>query len=249
MYELILQSKKPNAEKFKKWTFKVISQIRKGEIKVKDSDYKTPLSFDDKGQIIHYDNTSCDDKENIFYNDGDDDMQILNMLSRTINYKHYFNKNVLYCYASSMVHYDKETQQHKKELLIKMGYSKHFDKRTSEHIHYYGCQFKLIAIKEVNDEDDEKKFHKHIQFKYPNLYHRFGIRDNKGVIKYATEFYIFDFNLIEEFYDYNIDLKTYQKPITNDDIENNKILLELQKEKNREIELRIELYKLKNNIE
>ena len=249
LYELILQSKKPNAEKFKKWAFKVISKIRKGEIKEIDSDYKAPTTFDDNGYIIHFDKSTCDDKNNMFYDKNDEDMQILKDIAEPIDYKYYFKKNVLYCFATSMIHYDNETQKYSNKLLIKMGYSKHFDKRCEQHISYYGCEFKLIAIQEVNDEDDEKTFHKHIQLKYPELYHKFGIRDGKGKIAYATEFYKFDYALLEEFFNFDIELKTYHKPITELEFENNKVLLELQHAKNRELELKIEYYKLINRFQ
>lgn len=249
LYELILHSKKPNAEKFKKWAFKVISKIRKGEIKEIDSDYKAPPTFDDNGYVIHFDKSSCDDKDNIFYDKNNEDIQVLKDIAEPIDYKYYFKKNVLYCFATSMIHYDNETQKYSNKLLIKMGYSKHFDKRCEQHIGYYGCQFKLIAIQEVNDESDEESFHKHIQLKYPELHHKFGIRDGKGKIAYATEFYKFDYRILEEFFNYDIELKTYHKPITELELENNKVLLAIQESKERELKMKIEYYKLVNGIQ
>lgn len=236
LYELIDHSKKPNATKFKKWTRKVLSDIRKGIIKIDDSDYKAPISMSKNNTPIFFDKSQCEDEESIFYDDEDDDIEILHKLTKYIDYKYYLNKNVLYLYTTSIknVHNDK--------LIIKFGYSKQIAKRTEEHKARFGARFKLIAVKEVNDIDDEQVFHQHIQFKYPELIYYFQIRNNNGKMIGAEEFYMFDYKLMEEFYNYNVEIKKIHKIVTDKDIRYEELCIE-------RLKLEIELFKLKNSNE
>jgi len=236
LYELIDHSKKPNAVMFKKWTRKVLSDIRKGIIKIDDSDYKAPISMSKNNTPIFFDKSQCEDEESIFYNDDDDDVEILHKLPKYIDYKYYLNKNVLYLYTTSI------KNVHNNKLIIKIGYSKQIAKRTEEHKARFGASFKLIAIREVNDIDDEQVFHQHIQFKYPELIYYFQIRNNNGKMIGADEFYMFDYKLLEEFYEYDIVIKKIYKIVTDKDIRYEELCIE-------RLKLEIELFKLKNSNE
>jgi len=235
VYELISKSTKPNAQKFVKWTRKIISQIRKGDIKVDGLEYKAPISYSDSGTPIFFDKSQCHDKESIFYNEEDEDVLTLKMFSKQIDYKYYLNKNVLYLYTTSIRNIKD------KRLIIKIGYSKQIQKRTEEHKARFGADFKLIAIKEVNDIDDEQVFHAHIKFLYPELVYYFQIKNNNGKNIGADEFYIYDERLLEEFFEYDIKIKTVYHPSSQLDIEHEKLKIE-------RLKLEIELFKLKNGI-
>jgi prophage antirepressor-like protein len=236
LYELIDHSKKPNAVKFKKWTRKVLSDIRKGVIKIDDSDYKAPILMSKNNTPIFFDKSQCEDEESIFYDEDDDDIEILHKLTKYIDYKYYLNKNVLYLYTTSI------KNVHNNKLIIKIGYSKQIAKRTEEHKARFGASFKLIAVREVNDIDDEQVFHQHIQFKYPELIYYFQIRNNNGKMIGAEEFYMFDYKLMEEFYDYDVEIKKIYKIITDKDIRYEELCIE-------RLKLEIELFKLKNSNE
>jgi len=242
IYELISKSTKPNAQKFVKWTRKIISQIRKGDIKGDGLDYKAPISYSDNGTPIFFDKSQCHDKESIFYNEEDEDVLTLKMLSNQIDYKYYLNKNVLYLYSTSI------RNVKDKRLIIKIGYSKQIDKRTKEHKARFGADFKLIAIKEVNDIDDEQVFHAHLKFLYPELVYYFQIKNNSGNNIGADECYIYDEQLLEEFFEYDIKIKKVQIPLTELDLEYKKIELENNKVLLERSKIELEILKIKHNI-
>jgi hypothetical protein len=91
------------------------------------------------------------------------------------------------------------------------------------------------------DIDDEQVFHAHIKFLYPELVYYFQIKNNTGKKVGADEFYIYDERLLEEFFEYDIKIKTVYHPTSQLDIEYEKLKIE-------RLKLEIELFKLKNNI-
>lgn len=222
LYELIDKSNMPKANKFKKWTRKILSQIRKGDIKV--DDYIAPMQLSDKNTPIFFDKSQCDDPNSIYY-DKDNELIIrLNKLSRSIDYKNFIDKNVVYFYITSIKNINNVD-----ELVIKIGYSKQITKRYEEHRARFGANFKLIAVKEVNDIDDEQRLHNHIKLKYPELIYYFQIRDGSGKKKGADEFYIYNDILLEEFNNFNVDIKTVHRVVSEKDIELRKLDLEVRK--------------------
>jgi len=244
LFELIDKSNMPKANKFKKWSRKILSQIRKGDIKV--DDYIAPMQLSDKNTPIFFDKSQCDDPNSIYY-DKDNELIIrLNNLSRSIDYKNFIDKNVVYFYITSIKNINNVD-----ELVIKIGYSKQITKRYEEHRARFGANFKLIAVKEVNDIDDEQRLHNHIKLKYPELVYYFQIRDLSGKKKGADEFYIYNDILLEEFNNFNVDIKTVHRVVSDKDIElrkldvefitksieNNKLLIENNK-------LMIEMFKM-----
>jgi len=244
LFELIDKSNMPKADKFKKWSRKILSQIRKGDIKV--DDYIAPMQLSDKNTPIFFDKSQCDDPNSIYY-DKDNELIIrLNNLSRSIDYKNFIDKNVVYFYITSIKNINNID-----ELVIKIGYSKQITKRYEEHRARFGANFKLIAVKEVNDIDDEQRLHNHIKLKYPELVYYFQIRDGSGKKKGADEFYIYNDILLEEFNNFNVDIKTVHRVVSDKDIElrkldvefitksieNNKLLIENNK-------LMIEMFKM-----
>jgi len=248
LYILIDKSEKPNAERFKKWTRKILSQIRKGDIKIEGSDYKAPIALNKDNNPIFFDKTQCNDEESIFYDKEDETNIQLKEQAHNIDYKYFLNKNVLYMYTTSI----RNVKNNK--LIIKVGYSKQIAKRTEEHKARFGADFKLIALKEVNDIDDEQRFHQHLKFKYPESIYYFQVRNNNGKGIGADEFYIFEWEMLEDFVQYNIEVKEVYKNITELEYKNNLVLLDLEKERNRgtelksrHIELQIELLKLQAN--
>ena len=222
LFELIDKSTMPKATKFKKWTRKILSQIRKGDIKV--DDYIAPMQLSDKNTPIFFDKSQCDDPNSIYY-DKDNELIIrLNNLSRSIDYKNFIDKNVVYFYITSIKNINNVD-----ELVIKIGYSKQITKRYEEHRARFGANFKLIAVKEVNDIDDEQRLHNHIKLKYPELVYYFQIRDGSGKKKGADEFYIYNDILLEEFNNFNVDIKTVHRVVSDKDIELRKLDLEVRK--------------------
>jgi prophage antirepressor-like protein len=219
LYELIDASIIPKADKFKKWTRKILSQIRKGDIKV--DDYIAPMQVSDKNTPIFFDKSQCDDPNSIYY-DKDNELIIrLNNLSRSIDYKNFIDKNVVYFYITSIKNINNID-----ELVIKIGYSKQITKRYEEHRARFGANFKLIAVKEVNDIDDEQRLHNHIKLKYPELIYYFQIRDLSGKKKGADEFYIYNDILLKEFNNFNVDIKTIHRVVSDKDIELRKLDVE-----------------------
>ena len=222
LFELIDKSNMPKANKFKKWSRKILSQIRKGDIKV--DDYIAPMQLSDKNTPIFFDKSQCDDPNSIYY-DKDNELIIrLNNLSRSIDYKNFIDKNVVYFYITSIKNINNVD-----ELVIKIGYSKQITKRYEEHRARFGANFKLIAVKEVNDIDDEQRLHNHIKLKYSELVYYFQIRDGSGKKKGADEFYIYNDILLEEFNNFNVDIKTVHRVVSDKDIELRKLDLEVRK--------------------
>lgn len=222
LFELIDKSNMPKANRFKKWSRKILSQIRKGDIKV--DDYIAPMQLSDKNTPIFFDKSQCDDPNSIYY-DKDNELIIrLNNLSRSIDYKNFIDKNVVYFYITSIKNINNID-----ELVIKIGYSKQITKRYEEHRARFGANFKLVAVKEVNDIDDEQRLHNHIKLKYPELIYYFQIRDGSGKKKGADEFYIYNDILLKEFNNFNVDIKTIHKVVTDKDIDLRKIDLEIRK--------------------
>ena len=222
LFELIDKSNMPKANRFKKWSRKILSQIRKGDIKV--DDYIAPMQLSDKNTPIFFDKSQCDDPNSIYY-DKDNELIIrLNNLSRSIDYKNFIDKNVVYFYITSIKNINNIDK-----LVIKIGYSKQITKRYEEHRARFGANFKLIAVKEVNDIDDEQRLHNHIKLKYPELVYYFQIRDLSGKKKGADEFYIYNDILLEEFNNFNVDIKTVHRIVSDKDIELRKLDLEVRK--------------------
>jgi prophage antirepressor-like protein len=219
LYELIDKSEMPKANRFKKWTRKILSQIRKGDIKV--DDYIAPMQISDNNTPIFFDKSQCDDPNSIYYNKEDELIIRLNNLSRSIDYKNFIDKNVVYFYITSIKNINNID-----ELVIKIGYSKQITKRYEEHRARFGANFKLIAVKEVNDIDDEQRLHNHIKLKYPESIYYFQIRDATGKKKGADEFYIYSDILLEEFNNFNVDIKSVHKIVTDKDIELRKLDVE-----------------------
>lgn len=243
IYELINNSNRPNAKKFTKWTRKIISQIRKGDIKIDGQDYKAPLIKNENGIPVFFDKSQCDDKESRFYDVDDEDMKLFRELSREIDYKLFIDKNVLYCYITSIRNVDGDNK-----IVMKAGYSKQITKRCEEHKIRFGAEFLLIAIKEVNDIDDEQRFHHHIKARYPESVYYFQVRDNSGKKKGADEFYKYSDELLLEFYNFEVSLKVSHKVVSDKDIELRRLDLECLKVHNENLKLEIELFKLKNNL-
>lgn len=253
LYILIEKSTKPKAEKFKKWARKILAKIRLGDIKVDGSDYIAPIIKSDKDTPIFFDKSQCHDEESIFFDDENEEIKEFNKLSQQLEYKNFIDKNVLYMFITSIKNVVN------KKILVKIGYSKQILKRADEHRARFGAHFKLVALKEVNDIDDEVAFHAHLRLKYPELIYYFQIRNNAGKKIGADEFYIFDEKIMNEFNNYNIDIKKAQHIITDKDIEfkklelennkvlldNNKVLLELEKYKYKHAKALLELEKLK----
>lgn len=243
IYILIEKSTKPNAKKFVKWTRKIISQIRKGDIKIDGLDYKAPLIKNENGVPVFFDKSQCDDKESRYYDIDDEDMKMFKELSREIDYKQFIDKNVLYCYITSIRNVDGDNK-----IVMKAGYSKQITKRCEEHKMRFGAEFLLIAIKEVNDIDDEQRFHHHIKARYPESVYYFQVRDNSGKKKGADEFYKYSDELLLEFYNFEVSLKVSHKVVSDKDIELRRLDLECLKVHNENLKLEIELYKLRNNL-
>ena len=243
IYILIEKSNKPNAKKFIKWTRKIISQIRKGDIKIDGQDYKAPLIKNENGVPVFFDKSQCDDKECRFYDVDDEDMKLFRELSREIDYKQFIDKNVLYCYITSIRNVDGDNK-----IVMKAGYSKQITKRCEEHKIRFGAEFLLIAIKEVNDIDDEQRFHHHIKARYPESVYYFQVRDISGKKKGADEFYKYSDELLLEFYNFEISLKVSHKVVSDKDIELRRLDLECLKVHNENLKLEIELFKLRNNL-
>lgn len=243
IYILVEKSTKPNAKKFVKWTRKIISQIRKGDIKIDGLDYKAPLIKNENGVPVFFDKSQCDDKTSRFYDIDDEDMKMFKELSREIDYKQFIDKNVLYCYITSIRNVDGDNK-----IVMKAGYSKQITKRCEEHKMRFGAEFLLIAIKEVNDIDDEQRFHHHIKARYPESVYYFQVRDNSGKKKGADEFYKYSDELLLEFYNFEVSLKVSHKVVSDKDIELRRLDLECLKVHNENLKLEIELYKLRNNL-
>ena len=182
------------------------------------------MQLSDKNTPIFFDKSQCDDPNSIYY-DKDHELIIrLNNLSRSIDYKNFIDKNVVYFYITSIKNINNID-----ELVIKIGYSKQITKRYEEHRARFGANFKLIAVKEVNDIDDEQRLHNHIKLKYPELVYYFQIRDCSGKKKGADEFYIYNDILLEEFNNFNVDIKTVHRVVSDKDIELRKLDLEVRK--------------------
>jgi hypothetical protein len=87
-------------------------------------------------------------------------------------------------------------------MLCKIGFTDNFNKRDSDLCSEYKCNNKLVSIREVNNENDEKAFHSVLQKNYPNLVFHMKLKN-----KNKEEIYIMHPKIVEEFHNAHIQLK------------------------------------------
>jgi prophage antirepressor-like protein len=195
--QLILKSEKPEANKFKSWICsKVIPAIRTTGTYTNE-DFK-PTKFIKDGIPVFTKNTLLNNPQVIEYFNKPTttfpDATMINVLldkSDSIPISYFFKKHVLYCYITSI------TNMFDERLILKIGYTADPEERLQSLIRNYQCRFRLIAIKEINSQQDEKSFHTLIRSNYPELQYYIKVGD-KG----KDELYYFDPKLMKLFYSY-----------------------------------------------
>jgi hypothetical protein len=96
-----------------------------------------------------------------------------------------------------------------KLVLCKIGYTYSMDKREKSICADFGCNLYPVGFLEINCEDDEKRFHRLLEDKYPQLPYVIDKKQKKSEkTSKKYEIYRLDPVLFEEFFKYNINLNT-----------------------------------------
>jgi prophage antirepressor-like protein len=236
LYQLIDKSTKENAKKFKKYVVQCMEDLRlKGY--VDDKSHEGRINIHEN--IYHFTRKKMtDDKESRFYDNEDEEMDLFSELNKDIDLSQYDMQSCIYLFVTSIKNMKDD------RLILKIGFTQDIISRCKSIHDEYGSTFKLIAINLVNNINDEKKLHRRLK-NCDNGIYWYPVKIGKTD---KTELYYCDdeHKIICLFLDYNV--KLTHNIVTQLEFDNNKVLLELQKEKNREIELKIEYHKLINCI-
>jgi hypothetical protein len=150
----------------------------------------TPTQYDSINDILQTSMTNpltpslknklyCDLLKNLIY-DG----------SR-ITLNKYINQHVMYLFILSMKHQD--------SILCKIGYTADIVTRIKSLRNEYKCDFYLINLRRVKNEQVEKQFHKLLRQRYAHLHVPLTInKKEKEELYIADEIIINEFNAIEE---------------------------------------------------
>jgi hypothetical protein len=105
---------------------------------------------------------------------------------------------------------------HLRIILIKIGYTYHLLDRIQALKKKFKCNVYLIGLKQVNSEHDETIFHKILKENYPELFEtlyiepimdkKLGLNNVKDKVL-SDETYVYNFKLLEEFFNHNIIVK------------------------------------------
>jgi len=116
----------------------------------------------------------------------------------------YLNKHVMYMYIM-----DKQFTDNK--MVLKVGYTYSLYKRNKSLCDDFKCELYLIGIKEINAEEDEKKFHEFMkqmkkEYIYPYKKTTKNKKTNQTNEVNKFELYILCDEVINEFYNYKVEL-------------------------------------------
>ena len=137
------------------------------------------------------------------------------------------NRHVLYAFIIQI-----ETDH--RYVIIKFGYSKNIADRFSTLASEYKSKCLFIKAKIISDKSDEQEFHNSLRIKYPDLVEPYSINGTK-----KTELYKLNPILMEEFDDY----------LNNDEMELEKIRLEIRKQECKSLELQLQLESAQKTID
>lgn len=251
LHQLLLASTKPKAKQYVKIMGNVMKEIReKG--KFIHTEHKGKTYKDETGKACFTNNSVISDKDSLFYKEDSSEYELIERLSEDINPVLFQNTPVMYMYATSI------KNLHDKRIILKIGYSAKLYKREETHkgISGFNCDLKLIGVRHVNCEQDERDFHDYMNKNYDDLVYKLSI---DGTNKRECYYLDYACKIIEMFNEWNINLKK-NNPQSNSvsqlEYDNNKVLLSIQESKEREqglkvreLELKIEYHKLVNGIQ
>lgn len=237
LYQLIDKSTKENAKKFKKYIVRCMEELRlKGT--VDDKSHEGRINTHEN--IYHFTRKKMtDDKESRFYDNEDEEMNMFSEMGRDIDLSQYDMKSCIYMFVTSIKNMKDD------RLILKMGFTQDIISRCKNIEDEYGSKFQLIGVQLVNNIQDEKKLHRRLKNCDDGAYW-YPIKVGK-TDKIELYYCDADHKIIHLFNEYNVPLVS--KQVTQLEFDNNKVLLDLQLAKNRELELKIEYHKLINGIQ
>ena len=242
---LILGSKKPVAKKFKQWlTSEVIPSIRKFG-KYTHKQHK-PKQFVEDGIPVFSNKSILSNPEVKQYLElyirnhkidipNYSEIQTLLIASDNISITDYDKKHVLYYFMTSI------TNANDNRMIVKLGYTADILERYSSLQKEYGCKFVLVAIKQINSQQDEKQFHKLIKMKHPEL--NYVIRLGE---KCKDELYYFDPRITNMYESFTV--APAYVPKTQYDVEYMKYAAMKEQEHRLRVEAEIKLLELKMKL-
>ena len=210
MYELVLSSNSSFSNTFKTTIAKILVELRKNNnLEITNDDIKLKsnkqFKYADTETKQYLDNASI---KYIPYNyDNEKDKEYVDILianHKNIPWSKYDYKHVLYAFILPLrtIHGD---------IIIKFGYTENIQDRIKSLMSEYKCPVYIVKIKIIKGERDEKRFHKILKSRYPELVEEYII-DGKD----KTELYKLHPILLLEFDNHLCDETT--------DISNNSII-------------------------
>jgi hypothetical protein len=192
-------NRSPNSKKFQNWVkTDVLPAIqRTGRYEFEDHE---PL------KCINEDGLPYFSRKNILH-----DPTVVLHEDENIDYLH--DKKVMYHFATSI------TNMNDDRVIHKFGYSADILARIASLEREYACEFKLMAVKEVFCEGDEKLFHRLVKRKFPKLHYLIQVDTKRKV-----ELYYADERLTAAFEKFK---PTPKKVITDNEIEMTRLKLQI----------------------
>lgn len=203
---LVMRSKKPNAKKFQHWiTSEVIPSIRtKGYYIHKE---RKSTSLVDEHGYAHFttvdavqDDSRKEYLQNPYYQKVNiTDIDKINKLLKRgddIDFYDYEDEHVLYFYATSI------KNLHDDRMILKFGYTNDIIARNKQLKKVdYKSEMRIVGIKRIGGQGDEKRFHNTIKEHYPALQYKCKIIKGKNnpKIEEKTELYYYSPKLVSLF--------------------------------------------------
>jgi len=207
---LVMRSKKPNAKKFQHWICsEVIPSIRKSGYYVHEERKSNAYIDDDDYAYFSTLDAVQNDKRAKYllmpkrHQDADiSDIEQINQLlikGSDIDVFDYDQNQVLYFYVTSI------KNLHDNRMICKIGHSGDlFTRNGSLKNQDYKCQMRIVGVRVINGQQNEKKFHTAIKNTYPDLRYncKFLIGKKNPKIQDKTELYYYSPKLMRLFEQY-----------------------------------------------
>jgi len=223
MYNLILSSNSEFSKAFKQDVSKLLVNLRnQGVIAIVNDEI---MVIND---IKNHDITCLKDRTDY------DKVSKLFIEAKNIILTLYVNDHLMYAFATTLIH-----NSHENKILLKIGYTADISKRIVDLKKEYGCNFFLLAIRIVKNEQYEHAWHTLQRNAYPQLVCDLQIKN-----KNKDEIYVYDDQIIKEFFA----IKSYNKSRELEHaLEMKKEETKQMEEQTKQLQLQLELKKLEFN--
>jgi len=199
VFEIILSSNSDISKTFKKDVAIILSNLRKEGDLVITNDVVTVTKKLKKHANIDEDKNvqiqnMIDTKKPLSYDNAADMMQLYILINQ-LSYApigSYINQSVLYAFIVTL-------KREHNDVIVKFGWTLDLLERIKDLKDEYGSNFYLIGLRRIKNELVERKYHKVIQFKFPDNIEAVKIKGKDKIEIYKFNLLMMsEFNVVEE---------------------------------------------------